>query len=138
MVHEIQIEELRIGNLVKCRVSNDAGIYKITHLDGYMLTAHLNGARVGYPYPLTKLKPIPLDETWLERCGLEKGDPDLPFYNDPWLILPIPKSDLILSWEEERHLRVSHFDGLEIKYVHTLQNLYYALCGQELEIKQDQ
>ena len=86
-------------------------------------------------------KPIPLTEEWLQKFGFEKRDK-----NERWPIDSFKK--VILN------RGVIHFymkaDGVDceignksgysfgkpkIKYVHQLQNLYFALTGEELTIK---
>ena len=73
-------------------------------------------------------EPIPLTEEWLIRFGSKK--------NDEELTIPI-----------NRHMYISFFDNscqlitdddfliMDIESVHQLQNLYFALTGEELTIK---
>lgn len=41
----ISISELRLGNTVKCKTSNDGGCYKVLSLDGWNLKCTLDGIR---------------------------------------------------------------------------------------------
>ena len=78
------------------------------------------------------LKPIPLTEEWLVRFG---------FFINHWESERIEEtvyqhqgitifySDIVDAWV------FPDIENVEIKYVHQLQNLYFALTGSELEIK---
>lgn len=89
---------------------------------------------------LEKLKPIPLTPEWLERFG---------FNSELWINLNTHYFELIhtkengvdwfypvyaeineLSCEMEQQVSLNR-----IQYVHQLQNLYFALTGDELELK---
>jgi hypothetical protein len=85
--------------------------------------------------PHNQVKPIPLTEEWLLKFGFSKRDvlssvlydmknPRFSIYLNP----PIDKSNKwnILGIEK----------NINIQYVHQLQNLYFALTGEELTIKQ--
>lgn len=86
-----------------------------------------------------EIKPIPLNKEWLEKLGFEKSTVGYYAY----------KSDL---YSDYAHLRISDvYDNgkytvsigddkvgicmLHIEYVHQLQNLYYAITSEELEVK---
>lgn len=71
------------------------------------------------------LRPIPLTAEWIEKFGFDK----LPNQN---------KYDMDKFWAcKLRNGNEWHFEDLEciVKYVHQLQNLYFALTGEELAIK---
>ena len=75
----------------------------------------------------TKYFPIPLTEEWLVKLGFER--------NDECLELEI--NDISLVWIGYITL---NFNGTyiilnnEIIYLHQLQNLYFALTGEELTL----
>ncbi len=91
--------------------------------------------------------PIPLTEEWLEKFGFEwKAEKQtwrieyrIPFVDDG-------KRISIHVWEDEgmgiwgvtlwEVVPIDDVTPTVIKYVHQLQNLYFALTGQELTIKQ--
>ena len=88
----------------------------------------------GQFYPYKEVEPIPLTEEWLMRFGFDKVLPrnDKMYYrlNDDFVI-------------EENNVFLLGDDAFEmlklrrkIKYVHQLQNLYFALTGEELTIKE--
>ena len=81
-------------------------------------------------------KPIPLTEEWLVKFGFE--------YIEHWPNYRIPTNDgyynSIQLYENEWHYNNDSSDAgcyyvATIKYVHQLQNLYFALTNEELEIE---
>jgi hypothetical protein len=80
--------------------------------------------------------PIPLTDEWLLRFGFEKRD--FPF-NQRWVFndFKIEHQGInfayVLWSQSAPHL--TQFIG-HCQYVHQLQNLYFALTGQELELKE--
>lgn len=129
----LEFNELKIGNYVKCKVSNDAGFYKVLSLDGWMLQIMLDGVRRGEWYPSSKIKPIKLTPETLEKCGFKdegiSKDPILEL-GDLGIHLTLPDSNgSMYLTDYGEHLNIPTF-----KYVHQLQNLYFALTGKELEI----
>jgi len=111
--------ELRIGNLVLEDETQQVGQVDLVIIG--IIERELN-----HTY-----KPIPLTEEWLERFGFKFDG-----YCSFW------KSDIELTKDVgDNHYSVFnvhgnslHRDGI-IQYVHTLQNLYFALTGEELIIK---
>jgi hypothetical protein len=82
------------------------------------------------PVMYVHLQPIPLTEEWLMKFGFYKD------INGMFLA-----GVFELSWMEDDFiknqytLRIAKGICLKIKYVHQLQNLYFALTGKELETK---
>lgn len=79
-------------------------------------------------------KPIPLTEEWLLKFGfkysLKFNDFMFKDQNDVFEIKPYKNGFLnSVIWHYNEILQ-------EIKYVHQLQNLYFALTGEELTINQ--
>ena len=110
--------ELRIGNWVDytCKLS-DRYIQAIGKNEMICL---LNN--------LAKAEPIPLTEEWLEAFGFQKVGAW--FYKGDFALRP--KSEFIGL--EYGGFILSILD-IHIDYVHTLQNLYFPLTGEELEKK---
>jgi hypothetical protein len=86
-----------------------------------------------------KPEPIPLTEDWLRKMGF-KGMPE---DSGAWYLNPVlfdmggigsMSSDFELSGSSGDY-RYSR-NVPTVKYVHQLQNLYFALCGQELTLKE--
>lgn len=75
---------------------------------------------------------IPLTEEWLLRMGFEKTEKE-------WYFLNVCNDWTYLYWNKEGifELSVNKHSVIfqNITSVHQLQNLYFALTGEELEIK---
>lgn len=82
-------------------------------------------------------EPVPLTPEILEQCGFVKSeykDFDHPVLKCRWV------SKTIVGTNIKPFLRFDSMTKLDkpstdVYYVHQLQNLYYSLTGQELEIK---
>jgi hypothetical protein len=112
--HDIKAEELRIGNFFYPDVDGDA-YAKITAKDILEL----------YSDPIDDYyKALLLTEEWLIKFGFEKTP--LHYFK---------KDGIILSVEDFYYECFLGSNSVIIKYVHQLQNLYFALTNQELEVK---
>jgi len=141
----IQVNELRIGNFVKCKTSNDDAIYQILALDGLHLKIYLNEPRNKW-HTEDLIKPIKLTEEILLKCGFEKikggnGDYQITLQKGKGL----GHSDYILfvDFGLDNNTNIitislvseeSEWLETKSKYLHQLQNLYFYLCGEELTI----
>lgn len=109
----IQANELRIGNFV-----NHFGVTVINA-----------GMIVEFDNHPNRINPIPLTEEWLMKFGFEE-------YCGGW------ENNIRLEYVPEMSCYQFDTDGgriiqtRPIIYIHQLQNLYFALTGKELEIKQ--
>ena len=109
----MKANELRVGNWV----NNNEEDYQITSATIAQLERGDSEA-----------KPIPLTEEWLIKFGFDKK-----FSKDKFTIIPNGK----LDYEKGR----TYFNAWTIlehqpEYVHQLQNLYFALTGEELSYEQ--
>jgi hypothetical protein len=125
-------KELRIGNLVSdIRYNRDGKII----VNG-VITINANILSLLEASHLSHLKGIDLDAIWLQRCGFRK-------INEPFTDWKNEYQENGQSWiwggtiwqfhcnEEGRPL----YSNMEIKTVHQLQNLWYAIRGgDELKI----
>ena len=111
----MKANELRIGNYVDL-----FGMTATVQADDFNMTEHGIAIEQG--------KPIPLTEEWLKRLGATKNR-DTTFYIEEinWLELNGDIWDVCL---------VEGYTITQIQYVHQLQNLYFALTGDELKIIQ--
>lgn len=116
--------ELRIGNWIHNDYFGDSW------------DAQLTIEEVGACYHRTdkmlspSIKPIPLTEEWLEKFGFEK------MANREWFkqgsIQYNPSREILEIWQRDNWITYKK----QFKYVHQLQNLYFALTNEELTIKQ--
>jgi hypothetical protein len=118
----IKASELRIGNWV----TTDAGRTGI--IDGYAIQ-QIDEAGDVFD---SGFRPIPLTPEILEKCGFEYRENNYnKFYRKA-----IEQASLKIMVHSERFY-FSPFEmnyETELKYLHQLQNLYFALTGNELEI----
>lgn len=111
----MESKELRIGNLLNDRDGNLCKVFELGK--NSILAPALNK-------PTTKLpnEPIPLTEEWLLKFGFEYTKLYYIKYDD----------DLIIYFDGIDFYFKRSSKSLTIKYVHQLQNLYFALTGEEL------
>jgi hypothetical protein len=137
----MQSKDLRIGNYIDYPDSN-IGISKIHHF-GF---DHLSRQYLVDGFDIDDFLPIPITKVWLLNFGFE--DIDLQMSGSNWLVKNHRtqwKKQFRISFHEQ--LKVWNFtiecvspptlSLCEIKYVHQLQNLYFALTGEELELKHE-
>ena len=83
-----------------------------------------------------EFKPIPLTEEWLVKFGFSKATDDSFELNldNMWSKIVI-KDDMSFGIEEINGGGSVCFENDRLDYIHRLQNLYFALTGEELTIK---
>ncbi len=114
----MNITELRIGNLVYCVATNN--IQKITGIT----EEHTYVNSITFDYlEYDELEPIDITEEWLISFGFEHSDFLQDFIKDSFHLI-ITNNGKFISPDICR--------SPELKYVHQLQNLYFALTGKEL------
>jgi hypothetical protein len=122
----MKASELRIGNWVKSNVSGN-----VLRFTTYQFN-DLNEILSCSP-PKPKLEPILLTEEWLVKFGFEKL-----WYDDNGMKLPyyrLNQNDYLFDLDYEFCATRDDAGYIYLKSVHQLQNLYFALTGEELEIK---
>jgi|TARA_R110000765_G_scaffold390180_1_gene482844 hypothetical protein len=83
-----------------------------------------------------RYQPVPLTKEWLVKFGFRNGGEDRDIH-----IQLFPNNDSYRLWGFAWNIQHWNILGWEdinapsIKYVHQLQNLYFALTNKELEIK---
>ena len=130
----MEAKELRIGNLVNYGVNvcpiksihtesvlkNEASVY-----------IELNQKLNHYCVKLDEIQPIPLTEEWLVKFGFNEINFSYYFEN---IELYFQRS--YQSYFFKFGFEPNEKKAIQIKYVHQLQNLYFALTGEELTLKQ--
>lgn len=112
----MKVTELRIGNFVKYQNAIIEVNYIIESSVGFG-----NGIKFLYE-PSYQFEPIELTEEWLLKFAFEKKTHTFVKYP-----LSIKCQSKYFYYVKTR---------LEIKYIHQLQNLYFALTNEELTIKE--
>lgn len=132
----MKTNELRLGNLVIYRNQ----IVKTTGL-------HYGMFECGCPDDnnwmctgrISEVYPIELTEEVLLKIGFEKHDESMNIYafeNERAVVVYVPNRKLLRIEGVENDVLVDRNIRLNnIKYLHELQNAYYLLTGQELEVK---
>ena len=146
----IKENELRLNNLVtdewydsfktiiKVDSINEKGINLKIIDDGNW--AEIAQRWIKPEYEFNSIFPIPLTEEWLIKFGFNSQ------YKKGWIGIDVKHSngtttDFVLSYPQRMGMWQTFFafeyDGfrfVEIKYVHQLQNIYFALTNKELEL----
>ena len=107
----MKAQELRIGNLFIDEKSKT--IISVIGLTEQIITFS------GHFKNDWQAKPIPLTEDWLRKLGVKDSVWVFELFNNGG----------------EFHISTENGDWIFINYVHQLQNLYFALTGDELSIK---
>lgn len=114
--------ELRIGNLV---TDKDGEVLEVFNILQSYVRVYIDNELEDLQLSYSDLKPIPLTEDLLLKFGFVKN-------STSWT-----------NWRRPNHTKevrigfvnkLNYYNGLEIKYVHQLQNLYFALTGEELKV----
>jgi hypothetical protein len=114
--------ELRIGNWVRWNYeeSSEGNVYPVEY--GYELDDIKNNPNI--------VNPIPLTEEWLLKFGFNKVSDIWEFWkNSGW---DLRQHKLENKWW--LFYNGQDLDCVRIDYVHQLQNLYFALTGEELTL----
>lgn len=127
----MKANELRIGNFIYPNDENGTP-YPVTEIrDNAICCTNKNDDDYNWCIPevmigYDEIEPIPLTEDWLIKFGFA-------IVNGYYVL------NGVSFWEEEigdfrpsTGIGMNDF-GICIQYVHQLQNLYWCLCGKELE-----
>ena len=123
--------ELRIGNVL----SYKGRWYSLFEISRNKLNTQSNRG-IDVLFNTSELEPIPLTEEILLKCGF-KYRPCGIQGADMWQGLAYwDLNGVHLRGDKKvtNSLKIQGFIDSEIKYLHQLQNLYWALCGKELNI----
>lgn len=127
----MKAKDLRVGNLVK----QPDRIGKVQEI--WSDAVRLEGFNNGYSYGYTE--PIPLAEKWLLKLGFNRvyhkltGEHShLPsHFNLNGFRIDV---EYYCGSEEVCYYEFNLYPNADLKYVHQLQNLFFAITGQELEL----
>ena len=119
-MEKIKSKDLRIGNYVK---SGDL-IVCVDWINRHYIKGGATNENDGYldtRIPTKLVQPIKLTKDWLIKFGFVKEEC---FYYKNGVAI-------------EDDFTLEGFGDVELKYVHQLQNLYFALTGEELVVKDE-
>lgn len=113
----MKASELRIGNWVKCKEQPD----------GFQIQSH---SFIVCERDQLMYEPIHLTEEWLVRFGFENNGYNYWTHSEQYFELRDKHPNYCYC------VNCGEYDCSEdIQYVHQLQNLYFALTGEELILK---
>jgi hypothetical protein len=139
LISELKIEknmiksnELRIGNYLTYKDGIDYRVLGINEAGG----VYVEGFK-GCLVLEVQFKPIPLTEEWLSRFGCQRVRMGWFLYSANYMLYnPLNSNDVRSSEYYALMYNERIVSTVAIRYVHQLQNLYFALNGEELTIKQ--
>lgn len=121
----MKANELRIGNWI-----NDNGYNSIIGV----IDSHYHAIQIsGSPrmIALETIEPIPITEEWLVKFGFVRlGNQETWFGRALWT----KGTFAVMHGYGTTNGQRTRYDMIEFDYVHQLQNLYFALTGEELTI----
>jgi len=126
----MKIEELRIGNWI----NTEHGFRKVATIEQNKIGTILKPCTmVLQHFDMSSIKPITLTADLLLKCGFDREERDLFIqfannFNLTWN--EIDDVGCCLEWKE-----YNLFQWGKCEYLHQLQNLYFALTGEELTIE---
>ena len=146
--NELKYTDLRIGNWVHVPSSR----YYSDDEDDFCIVKSINQDSIdAYPFKALRynqVEPIELTEDVLLKIGFEKGDTAPRYQRYYWEVYCENGKSLRLSYDfyydGQRRLNITfremggvenEFKKYEIKYLHELQNAYFLLTGQEMEVE---
>ena len=140
---------LRIGNLLS--VGNyDVKVVEIHHLG--VQVCDLEETQDTWELFSDRIKPIPLTEEWLLKFGFKKypncRDTFRQEYYDSFQLvidehtiisfsIPIGYNDNIRCNYDKLYRSEEKKQSYRVKHIHQLQNIYFALTGEELTFKSE-
>ena len=121
----MEARELRIGNIIEMTYLPNGKVFiSINSYQINQLNDKEKGCRVAEYYD--SFRPIPITEEWLIKfggnCVMVEGCPI--YYVNPFDI----------EYYENESVLIIGNSSVKLKYVHQLQNLYFALTGEEITL----
>jgi hypothetical protein len=122
----MKVEELRIGNYLE--IDGKIEMVSSIHSDNTIRLQESKNAKCHGCYSLNKpiIKPIPLSEEIVLKCGFEKYEFDHKENEYRY------KYRLIVLRDGKF---VDYGSSVTLEHIHQLQNLFYSLTGEELTLK---
>lgn len=135
--NELKCTDLRIGNWIKANGALSVIIGKVIEINLVHVVIENND---GYTsLPLSILEPIEFTEEVLVKIGFEKHDEAMNIYafeNERAIVVYIPNRKLLKIEGVENDVLIDRNIRLNnVAHLHQLQNAYYCLTGEELNIE---
>lgn len=135
----LQANELRIGNYINFH----SKVFQVTGIkDNWVYCCKNSYPENSFPDTAAGLQPIPLTPELLEKCGFLCMN-KVPMYFKKYINevdarniqLSLSEIGINPDWIVGYHNDGTYMRLIKIIYLHQLQNLYFALTGEELEVK---
>jgi len=123
----VKAEELRIGNILKDKLTGSLLRVDELTIERKIVTYVIDRSK----YPLPKgwqITPVEISEEILLKCGFEGR-----WYAGEDFISSHLKLDKCQYMLAHKQFRIDHFIIRDIQYLHQIQNIFYCLCGKELD-----
>lgn len=141
----MKIEDLRLGNWVKI----DVGVGQVCCLmtveyenyslnEGMQIVVDVEGYACPRSCTLEEVEGVPLTEDILLSCGFRKKDsPIMGYVTYSIYRNRIYDGELscLTIYNRENEYRIKQVEMNKISYVHELQNVFYLVNKEELEVK---
>lgn len=127
----MKANELRIGNFICYHNENE-----IHQLSSVGIWVHTDKSID--EIPISECKAIPLTKAWLKKFGIKEQKTSNFGGADMWSGLrawSVNDREWLFRGHPECLILVGYFNT-QVKYVHQLQNLYFAITSKELKIKE--
>ena len=140
----MKANELRIGNLVQTNYEGFINVVNINSEGFDYIDFRKSGFKAIGRIELEYVEPIPLTEEWLLKFGFKKwGRDDMPrtvSFELVWIKIFPANSFCDFKGYGFMYYKKEESNSVEsarvvIQYVHQLQNLYFALTGEESQLK---
>jgi hypothetical protein len=128
----METNELRIGNWVFWNTSKKVGIF---HQVILVSKDRINTIPISLGKRMDDYQFIPLSEEILSKCGFEIFFATDPQEDNPLKLYTYKSFQLVRHERDIYFIYASENYIVKVKYIHQLQNLYFALSGEELTIK---
>lgn len=136
----MKAQDIRIGNLLTHTNENGTFNIVVKEILESGINTHFNNGT--WFIELDNIKPIPLTEEILLKSGFGMRDdqyfliiPTGVASNSIYLEFEIAKGDVFGSMWIDKETKNTRKIFLEIQCIHQLQNLFFALTGEEIKIE---
>lgn len=134
---EISAQELRIGNYINGSIGDDSELV-LCYVTGYDPRDEFifvsNDNNIHYA-EFVDFQPIPLTKEWLLKFGFEKKVEGAYIYKgSEECYYGVLFGEKIYFTIFEDYTFIDRYEVRSIRYIHQLQNLYFALTDEELRI----
>ena len=135
----MDVRGLRIGNLIQIKTSKSIIISEVKALDITKDECLINNESpiIYEPVPLTKIRLAYYGFDLVKPKECVDENTGQPYYIDRYKLKHASGVYIIAElYDDELAVYINGArESIELYYVHQLQNLYYALSGEELKVK---